>query len=300
VNTIEKMNRFSIKDIENLTGVRAHTIRIWEQRYGILQPKRTPTNIRYYDAEDLKIALRIALLNDFGYKISRINKMSEAEMNALIQKINDKDFQLQVLTNQLLEATLNMDIDLFEQLLNKYIRKNGIERTTEELIFLFLEKIGVMWITDRLFPAQEHLVSNVIYRKLSLAIDNLPVKSPDAHPTVLLFLPEGEGHDLGLLYVYFLLLKYGKNPLYLGPNSPLTEVQQVVTVKKPAFFYLHLTSVTEEFDGNRYLQRLSSLFPDVTVLISGNMIRRRKFAAVNDKMKFFYSLNEVKETLFSL
>lgn len=300
MNTIAKMNRFSIKDIENLTGVRAHTIRIWEQRYGILQPKRTPTNIRYYDAEDLKIALRIALLNDFGYKISRINKMNEQEMNALIQKINDKDFQLQVLTNQLLEATLNMDIDLFETLLNRYIKKHGIEKATEELIFLFLEKIGIMWMTDHLFPAQEHLVSNIIYRKLSLAIESLPVKSQEAKPTVLLFLPEGEGHDLGLLYVHFLLLKYGKNPLYLGANSPLMEVQQVFNIKRPTHFYLHLTSVTEEFDGNKYLQKLSALFPDVHILVSGSMVRKRKYGVAGSNMKFFYSLNDVKEALLML
>eukprot|EP01136_Pigoraptor_vietnamica_P033656 Opistho-1_new@96735 len=209
------MNKFSIKDIENLTGIKAHTIRIWEQRYGILQPKRTPTNIRYYDALDLKLALRISLLNNYGYKISRIHEMSEEDMNSLIQKINDKDFKLQLLVNELLEATLAMNIDKFEKLVNEYMHKYGIEQTIEQLVFNFLEKIGIMWMTDRLFPAQEHMVSNVVYRKLAVAIEGLPPKDAGATPSVLLFLPEGEIHDIGLMYVNYLLHKYGKNPIYL-------------------------------------------------------------------------------------
>lgn len=293
------MNKFSIKDIENLTGIKAHTLRIWEQRYGILQPKRTPTNIRYYDAQDLKLALRVALLNNFGYKISRIHQMNDAEMNSLIGKINDQEFRLQVLSNEMLEATLDMDMDRFEQILNANIRRYGFEQSVEQLIFLFLEKIGIMWMTDRLIPAQEHLVSNILYRKIALAIENLPPKEADASPSVLLFLPEGEIHDLGLMYVHYLLRKFGKNPIYLGPNSPLKEVQQVFSVKKPAVMYAHLTSVAEEFDGNRYLQKLSHAFPGTTIFISGSMLRRRHYNSF-DNVRYLYNLKEVRDVLIAL
>ena len=119
------MNRFSIKDIENLTGIKAHTIRIWEQRYKILQPKRTNTNIRFYDAADLKLALRISLLNNYGYKISRIRQMQDSDMDALIQKISDAGFKLNAKTNELLGAALAMDMIAFEELINHHISTAG-------------------------------------------------------------------------------------------------------------------------------------------------------------------------------
>lgn len=293
------MNRFSIKDIENLTGIKAHTIRIWEQRYGILQPKRTPTNIRYYDALDLKTALRISLLNNYGYKISRIHEMSDEEMNSLIQKINDKDFKLQVLVNELLEATLAMDIDKFERLVNEYLRKYGIEQTIEQLVFNFLEKIGLMWMTDRLFPAQEHMVSNVVYRKLAIAIEGLPPKEADAGPSVLLFLPEGEIHDIGLMYVNYLLHKYGKNPIYLGANSPIKDVKMVVEAKRPNYLYVHLTSVASDFDVNKYIQKLHNTFPDSKILVSGSLLNVTKQIPVKN-VQFMYTLQQVRDILITL
>lgn len=293
------MNKFSIRDIENLTGIKAHTIRIWEQRYGILQPKRTATNIRYYDALDLKLALRISLLNNYGYKISRIHEMSEDDMNALIQKINDKDFKLQVLVNELLETTLAMDIDRFERLVNEYMRKYGIEQTIEQLIFNFLEKVGIMWMTDRIFPAQEHMMSNVVYRKLALAIENLPPKEADASPSVLLFLPEGEIHDIGLMYVNYLLRKYEKNPIYLGANSPIKEVKLVVEAKQPDYLYVHLTSVTSEFDVNKYLQKLHNAFPNAKILVSGSLLRSTKHIPIQN-IKLLFTLQEVRDTLITL
>lgn len=293
------MNRFSIKDIENLTGIKAHTIRIWEQRYGIIQPKRTATNIRYYDSEDLKLALRISLLNSYGYKISNIHKMTNEEMSSLISKISDKDIRLQVLVNELLDATLHLGIDKFENLLNDFVKKQGIEQAVEKLIFLFLEKIGLMWMTDRLNPAQEHLVSNIIYRKIALAIEQLAEKEASDGPTVLLFLPEGEIHDLGLLYVYYLLRKYKKDPIYLGPNTPLKEVQYVYEIKKPEFLYIHLTSIVEEFDANKYLQKVSEEFTNCTVFVSGSMLHSRKYSQPSN-MRFLYNLKEVREALISL
>jgi len=296
VTSIDEMNRFSIKDIENLTGIKAHTIRIWESRYGLIQPKRTTTNIRYYDAKDLKVALKVALLNSYGYKISRINQMNDAEMDSLINKVADKDFKLQALVNNLLEATLSIDIELFESLLNSYIKKNGIEKTVEELIFLFLEKIGLMWMTDRIFPAQEHLVSNVIFRKLAVAIEQIPPTEKPKGKSVLLFLPEGEIHDLALLYVHYLLLKQNKNSIYLGPNSPLKDAKFLYEVKKPEYVYIHLTSVGDEFDGNKYLKKVATDFPTAQILVSGSMLRHKKFYK-SSNMTFLHTLEEVKRTL---
>jgi DNA-binding transcriptional MerR regulator len=295
-----QMNRFSIKDIENLTGIKAHTIRIWEQRYGILQPKRTNTNIRYYDAEDLKIALRISLLNNHGYKISRIHQMTEQDMNALVLKINDSAFKVQLLVTELLEATLSMDTDLFEGLLSSYMKRHGVEDMVEQLIFQFLEKIGLMWITDRIFPAQEHLISNIIFRKLAAAVELLPAKEPDAAPAILLFLPEGELHDIGLMYVYYTLLKNKKNPVYLGPNTPLQDAVLVYNKKKMPFVYIHLTAPASEFDINKYLDKLDVHFAGATILLSGGAINTKKITRQPANVKILRSFAAVKETMVNL
>lgn len=287
------MNKFSIRDIENLTGIKAHTIRIWEQRYGILQPKRTPTNIRYYDAEDLKLALRIALLNNYGFKISNIHRMTTSDMSVLIDRITDKEFRLTMLVNNMLEATLAGDVDRFEGYLNDYIRRNGIEQTVEKLVFLFLEKIGLMWMTDRIFPAQEHLVSNVIYRKIAVAIEGLPPVRPDSAPSVLLFLPEGEIHDIGLLFVHYLLRRHGKYPVYLGPNTPLKDAQFVYESRHPQYVYVHLTSVAEDFEAGKYLARAVATFKDANVLVSGAMLKHRKIEP-SERLHLLHSLQEVK------
>lgn len=293
------MNRFSIRDIENLTGIKAHTLRIWEQRYGILQPKRTPTNIRYYDADDLKLALRITLLNTYGYKISRIHRMSGDEMIAAIGDIRDKGFRIQAQTNELLEAMLAMDTIRLEELLNKHINRHGIEASVEELIFRFLEKIGLMWLTDRLFPAQEHLVSNIISRKIAVAIESLPTPDVTAGPSVLLFLPEGEVHDLALCYVHYLLRKYGKMPIYLGQNTPLKEAALVHNVRRPQYAYIHLTATTNDFDPVRYLSGLSNTLPGATVFVSGALLRSRRLPTLQN-VRYLLSLEEVRETLVAL
>jgi len=295
VTTFVTMNRFSIKDIENITGIKAHTIRIWEQRYGILQPKRTQTNIRYYDANDLKTALRISLLNGYGYKISRIHEMSDADMNALIRKISDEEFQLQIFTNELLAAALAMDTILFDKLLTQYIVKKGIEATIEGPIFQFLEKAGILWMTDHLIPAQEHLASNVLYRKLAVAIESLPMPSESASK-VLLFLPEGEVHEMALMYVHYLLRKKGKMSIHLGQNTPFLEVISACQALKPDYLYTHLTAVTEGWDGNKYLQKLSEGLGHIPILVSGPLLHRRKIPKTAN-ITLLYSLREVREIM---
>lgn len=293
------MNKFSIKDIENLTGIKAHTLRIWEKRYGILAPKRTTTNIRYYDAADLKLALRVALLNNYGYKISRIHKMTDAEMSSLLGKISDEDFKLQDQTNQLLEATIAMDIEGFEGLLNAYIKRHGIERCVEELIFLFLEKVGKMWVSDRLYPAQEHLASNVIWRKLVLAIEQTAQSVKNNTSSVMLFLPEGEQHDIGLLYVCYLMQQQNVRPIFLGRDTPLGELQVVYQNKKPDYLYTHLTSTTRSFDIGTYTKKLSTSFPDAKIFISGRLFKRKP-VSLPANMQVFSELSEVKDLIKTL
>jgi DNA-binding transcriptional MerR regulator len=293
------MNRFSIRDIENLTGIKAHTLRIWEQRYGIIQPKRTDTNIRYYDGDDLKNALRVSLLNSRGYKISVINGMSEDEMNELITEISDHDFRLKATVNELLECTVAVDSERFEDVLDGYIARYGMEKTIEQLLFAFLEKIGLMWMTDKIFPAQEHIASNIITRKLALATDSIRKTGKAGKKTVLLFLPEGEIHDIGLLYIQYLVLRHRHKAIYLGQSTPLAEAAFIYELKKPEYIYIHITSTADNFDAGAYIKSLHKTFAKSTVFLSGSMLAKSAVKPWKN-VKLLHTLEEVKRSIESI
>lgn len=292
------MDRFSIKDLENITGIKAHTIRIWEQRYGILQPKRTATNIRYYDADDLKLALRIALLNNYGFKISRIREMSPEEMTSLIGKIADPAFRLQLQVNEMIERTLDLDPFGLEEKINAFIGKHGLEVTVEQLLFQYLEKIGIMWITDRLEPSQEHMAANIIFRKIAAAADAL--KPTGEGEKVLLFLPEGEFHDISLMYVFYLLRKAQKSPVYIGSNTPLGEIQRYLQKQDVHCLYVHLTTNPHPAQLQRYLQKLSDSIPQsLPCYVSGAALGGIELPQFSN-LHYLYTLTEVRDKITSL
>ena len=264
------MNSFTIKDLANLSGIKAHTLRIWEQRYNFLKPHRTDTNIRYYSNNELKTILNIALLNKFGFKISHIDKMTEQEVKDTILSLNHLQAQQQRIVHDLIQQMVDMDMEAFEKTLDEYISSKGIERTITQIIFPYLEKIGILWVTNHINPAQEHLVSNVIRQKLISGIEAVQtsLKSPKK---VLLFLPEGEYHELGLLFMYFLLKSKGVAVIYVGASVPLKDVEYVVKYKKPDYLYCHLTTVGQNFNFDRFLLNLTQAFKDIPVLISGRL-----------------------------
>ena len=167
------MHVFTIKDLENLSGIKAHTIRIWEQRYSFLKPHRSNTNIRYYSNEELKKLLNVALLNKFGFKISHIDKMTESEMNEKIISLNQLDALQDKTINILIQNMIDLDIEAFELVLDEFIVINGIERTVIEIIFPYLEKIGILWLTNHINPGQEHFVTNIVRQKIIVGIDKV-------------------------------------------------------------------------------------------------------------------------------
>jgi DNA-binding transcriptional MerR regulator len=264
------MNSFTIKDLSNLSGIKAHTLRIWEQRYSFLKPNRTFTNIRYYTNEELKTVLNIALLNKYGFKISHIDKMAEHEIKDKIVSLNQLQAQQERIVNELIQQMIDLDIESFEKTLNAYIVAKGIERTITQIIFSFLEKIGILWLTNHINPAQEHLVINIIRQKLISGIEAVqtPLKS---EKKMLLFLPEGEYHELGLLFMYYLLKNRGIYVIYLGANVPLKDVEYVVGYKKPDYLYSHLTTVGQNFNFDKFLNNVTSRFKDVPIVFSGQL-----------------------------
>ena len=289
------MDAFTIKDLENLSGIKAHTIRIWEQRYQFLNPSRTDTNIRFYSNEELITLLNIALLNKYGYKISHIDKMKPIEMKERILSLTQSEAQLERIVNELIECMVDLRIEDFESVLDFQITSKGIEKTITQIIFPFLERIGILWVTSRVNPAQEHLVTNIIRQKLIVGIEKT---SPalQANSTALLFLPEGEHHELGILFMYYLLKARGVKVLYLGANVPIKDVLYVADLKTPTFVYTHLTSVANNFNFEKFLTRVGANLPKYSVLVSGLLTQTYK-KAVPSNVNLKRSLPEVMDYL---
>lgn len=264
------MNSFTIKDLENLSGIKAHTIRIWEQRYSFLKPQRTDTNIRYYTSEELKTVLNIALLNKYGFKISHIDRMNGDEISNKLITLTDSQAQQEKMINDLIGNMIDMEVDKFESVIERHIRTKGIEKTITQLIFPYLERIGILWQTNHINPAQEHLVTNVIRQKLIVGIDSTaPVLN--SSKTVLLFLPEGEFHEVGLLYMYFLLKNRGVKVYYLGANVPYKDVAFLVRHKTPHQLYTHIT-FTGSNKIEKYLVNLRESVPaNIPIIVSGQI-----------------------------
>lgn len=259
---------FTIKELESLSGIKAHTIRIWEQRYNFLRPSRTSTNIRRYNNEELKTLLTVALLNRYGFKISRIDEMAPGQRTEAVLGLQQPDAQDEHLINELIGFMIDLKSHELEMLLTAQIEKQGIEKTITGIVFRFLERVGILWQTNRLRPVQEHLVSAIIRQKIIYAIDGLPLPQA-ASPLFVLFLPEGEHHELGLLYVYYLLRKRGLPVIYLGANVPLKDMDYLLQAKHPHYLYLHLTSFQSQSKAQRFLQQLSSQAIGCTILLSG-------------------------------
>jgi len=292
------MHAFTIKDLENLSGIKAHTIRIWEQRYSFLSPNRTDTNIRFYTNEELKTLLNVALLNKYGYKISHIDKMSETDLTEKIRSLSSFEAQQERLLNDLINHTINLQLDEFEQIIDSYIANKGIEKTITQIIFPYLERIGILWITNHINPAQEHLVTNVIRQKLIIGIETA-TPHVNLGQSILLFLPEGEHHELGLLYMYYMLKVRGIKVIYLGTNVPIADIKFLSELKKPEFLYTHLTSVANNFNFEKFLNNVALKIPNIPIVISGQLVQTYK-KKLPENIRFMNSLNEVMGFIASL
>lgn len=292
------MNAFTIKDLENLSGIKAHTIRIWEQRYSFLRPQRTTTNIRYYSNDELKTVLNIALLNKYGFKISHIDRMRPHEIREKILSLGDTRAVQERIVNDLVQEMIDLEMERFEKILANYISAKGIERAIMQIVFPFLEKIGILWQTGHINPAQEHLVTNIIRQKLIVAIETT-VSHIRLDKTFLLFLPEGEHHELGLLFMYYLLKSRGAKTIYLGANVPLKDVEHVIRLKHPDILFIHLTATASNFNFERFITKLSQAAGQVPAMISGQLTQGYK-KKVPDNVQFKQSLSSVMEFLSSL
>ncbi len=266
------MAKYSIKDLEHLSGIKAHTLRIWEQRYNLINPKRTDTNIRYYDQEDLKLVLNVSLLKDNNFKISKIANMSREEMSEAVLVVTEKATSH---ADQIYALTLSM-IDLDEQRFEKIISantlKHGFERTMLNIIYPFLSKIGIMWLTDSINPAQEHFMSHLIRQKVIVAIDGQYPSVDVNAKKYMMFLPENELHELSLLFANFLVRARSSKSIYLGQNMPFHDLSVAYDLYKPDYLLTIITSRDSNISPQDYLNNLADKFPETSILVSGSQI----------------------------
>lgn len=263
---------YSIKDLEKLSGIKAHTIRVWEQRYNIVEPKRTRTNIRFYNEEDLKYLLNIAMLNKNGFKISKIAKMSKTDIVHEVAEISevrfDNDTQLDALTISMIE----MDEYKFDKIISVNIDQLGFEKTMIDIINPFLDKLSVLWLTGSINPAQEHFISCLIRQKLIVAIDKLPFGQCESADKYLVFLPEGEIHELSLLFLTYLLRERGNKVIYLGQNIPFADLKAVYNIHQPEYICTMFSGSFTKEPVQDFIERLNGAFPQTHILVSGYQV----------------------------
>lgn len=286
------MGKFSIKDIENITGIKAHTIRIWEQRYNLVVSHRTDTNIRYYDDRDLCRFLTISNLTENGYRISEVAKMSAEEM---VQKISELSVDLNnpcIHVNALTEAMIQFDQTLFNKTLNSRINSTGIIRVMNEVVFPFLRKVGFMWQADLISPAHEHFVTNLIKTRLISAISTLDEPDPETSQRFLLFLPLHEHHEMGLWYAHYLIKLSGSRVLFLGQSVPYEDLQATSEKYQPHYCLTTLTSLFSESNVNQVIEELLKNLPHWPLVVSGPLVSMNEIIP-RERLKILKSIDDL-------
>lgn len=266
------MSNYSIKDLEMLSGIKAHTLRIWEQRYNIIAPSRTGTNIRQYTSNDLKLLLNISMLNDMGFKISKIASMTPEELKKEVLIITDRNCTFSDQINALTLAMIEIDENMFEKIINKNVASLGIEKTLLNIVYPFLTKVGVMWQTGTINPSQEHFISNLIRQKLIVSIDGQKKPALANAKTFLLFLPEGELHELNLLFTHYIIKQRAHISIYLGQWLPFEDLVEIYKNIKPDFLITSINSNSNHGDVAKYVSKLSDSFSEAKILISGHQV----------------------------
>jgi len=265
--------QFSIKDLEHFTGIKSHTIRIWEQRYELLIPKRTPTNIRYYGGDDLKKLLNTSYLIEQGHKISKIAAMSDQQLLDEVQKHQLEEGGLSAVLSHLKLSMLNYDEALFDQVITDCVNEIGLEETVLDVFLPFLSQIGVLWLTNSICPAQEHFISHLMRQELHAAIANCKVQYDDKLHPIVLYLPEREIHDISLLFIHYLCRIRGIRSIFLGASVPFNDLIQIAEQFPNARFVAYCTTHPSSSESAAYVEMINDEFASsgVKFMVAGRV-----------------------------
>ncbi len=258
---------YSIRDLEKLTGIKAHTIRIWEQRFGLVKPARTDTNIRYYTDENLRHLFNIALLNRNGLKISKLAQMSPEEIAAKGAAIAQNNPNPNAQIDSLTLAMIDLNELAFENVLKDFVGTNGFERSMLELVYPFLDKLRLLWLTNSISPAHEKFVGQIIRRKLMCAVDGVVPRTDT--PVFLLFSPEGETQELTLLFIQYLLRSRGMRVTYLGANVAIADLRDACHALKPDYVFTILQEPLPRQPIQTYIDSVVQCINDSQLLLTG-------------------------------
>lgn len=266
------MSKYSISDLEKLTGIKAHTIRIWEQRFGLVVPSRTETNIRYYTEEDLRTLMNIALLNKQGTKISKIAKMDRAQISELVSDITSTTVTTSSQIDALILAMLHLKEIEAEQIFSRYMKEGGFENTMAELVYPFLDKLNILWLTGSIQQVHERFIGNLIKRKIILAIEQLQTQQQKDRALFLLYLREGETQELTVLYLHYLLRSKGFPVINLGTGVTLTDVSTACNLAHPTYVFSVFNEPMHRQSMQSYVDGLSKSLNGSQMLITGHQI----------------------------
>jgi len=264
------MAKYSINVLERLSNVKAHTIRIWEKRYNLFEPDRTSTNIRYYNDDELKKLLNITILYENGFKISQIAKFNNTELSKKADEVSKLKHQTNSEITRMLIHMIDFNEGGFITSIDDAVAKIGIDQAFLSTIYPFLQRVGVMWQTGSIKTTHEHFVSNIIRRKLILAAEEIqpqPTKTP-----FLLFLPEGEWHELGLLFNNYIIRKHLRKVYYLGQSVPLQDMNEIIHKEKKIHLLLTITAVYSGRELIQYLFEVAKQFPENKIFVAGHQI----------------------------
>jgi DNA-binding transcriptional MerR regulator len=234
---------FSIKNLETFSGIKAHTLRIWEKRYNLLEPERTETNIRRYSLDNLRKLLNVTLLYNHGFKISKISCLSLEEISVSVSNIALKENSEQIAINALKLAMINFDCELFNKTYDEFISHSKFEFIFMDVFMPLMKELGILWQTGAISATHEHFITNLIKQKIHVQTERvqLSIKKNTDHPVFVLFLPENEIHELGILYLNYLTLSKGLRTILLGQSIQISSLENLYTYKKSFNFVTYLT-----------------------------------------------------------
>jgi DNA-binding transcriptional MerR regulator len=300
----EFRNKLFIKDLENITGIKAHTIRIWEQRYKLIEPHRTDTGIRYYDEDQLRLILNVSILNNNGFKISKIAEMSLEEIYDKCQQLSESVSKYDGQIQSLISTMMTFDEKEFNKILSINILKMGIEETMIQVVFPFMDQIGLLWLSGSIHPAHEHFISNLIRQRLHVAIDNLNYSVTSESRKFLVFVPTGENHDISIMFANYVLRSRGHEVIYLGTQTPFEDLYTIFDMRKPDFIFSIITALNSNVSIQTFINNLGKHWKDTEILLSGNQIINRKDLKIpenvnvlNSPMALFDFLDQLKDNL---
>jgi DNA-binding transcriptional MerR regulator len=263
------MGKYSIKEVEALSGVKAHTLRIWEQRHELVIPKRTDTNIRYYTDEQLRQILNISLLNQSGIKISHIAKFTDSEIIDKINELESTESPHDLYINPLINSMIDLDEVRFSESVNKAIANFPFNEFCADIVFAFLKRIGILWISGSITPAQEHFASNILKRKVICATENLDVPIKPNAKKFVLFLPEGDYHELSLLMSEYIIKSSGHQSYYFGTSLPLVDLEGILKSINADYLFCVMLVCKELSVVQEELDTISNIAGKRKVLIAG-------------------------------